>query len=83
VWTDCHRPAPGSYNPLERLDTVRELLFPEPGLTMGRRPMTVAAEPTLIENVRWIKSRVVFASLRLTIDPRDPDVFSWERVQVA
>jgi hypothetical protein len=24
-----------------------------------------------------------FEYLRLTIDPRDPDVFSWERVQVA
>jgi hypothetical protein len=64
-WTDCHRPAAGSYNPLERLDTVRELYFPEPGVTLGRRPMTVTAEPTLIENVRWIRSRVVFASLHV------------------
>ena len=23
-WTDCHRPAAGTYNPLERLDAVRE-----------------------------------------------------------
>jgi hypothetical protein len=64
-WTDCHRPAAGSYNPLERLDKVRELYFPEPGMTLGRRAMTVTAEPTLMENVRWTRSRVVFASLHV------------------
>jgi hypothetical protein len=64
-WTDCHRPAAGSFNPLERLDTVRELYFADPGATLGRRPMAVEAEPTLVENVRWIRSRVAFATLHL------------------
>ena len=59
------RPAAGSFNPLERLDAVRELYFPEPGVTLGRRPMTVTAQATLIENVRWIRSRVVFATLHV------------------
>jgi hypothetical protein len=64
-WTDCHRPAAGSYNPLERLDTVRELYFAEPGSTLGRRPKTVTAQPALVENVRWIQSRVAFATLHV------------------
>jgi hypothetical protein len=61
-WSDGHRPAAGSFNPLERLHTVRELYFAEPGVTLGRRPMTVATESTLVENIRWIRSRVVFAT---------------------
>jgi hypothetical protein len=64
-WTDCHRPAAGSFNPLERLDAVRELYFADRGETLGRRPMAVEAEPTLVENVRWIRSRVAFATLHL------------------
>ena len=35
-WTDCHRPAAGGYDPLERLAIVRSLYFAEPGSTLGR-----------------------------------------------
>jgi hypothetical protein len=62
-WTDCHRPAAGGYDPLERLAKVRELYFAEPGETLGRRPEHVDAQPELIENVRWVRSRVAFATL--------------------
>lgn len=34
-WTDCHRPAAGRYNPLERLDALRAAFFETPGLTLG------------------------------------------------
>ena len=64
-WTDCHRPAAGGYDPLERLDTVRDLYFSEPGTTLGRRPKTVEAQTSLVENVRWIESQVAFATLHV------------------
>jgi len=64
-WTDCHRPAAGGYDPLERLAALRQLFFAEPGATLGRRPSTVEPQPELVENVRWIESRVVFATLHV------------------
>ena len=64
-WTDCHRANNGGYDPLERLAAVRSLFFPEPGATLGRRPMRVDAQPGLVENVRWIESRVAFATLHV------------------
>ena len=64
-WTDCHRVNNGSYNPLERLAFVRSTFFPEPGSVLGRRPMRVEYQPSLVENVRWTESRVTFATLHL------------------
>ena len=64
-WTDCHRPAAGGYNPLERLATLRTMFFAEPGRTLGRRTDTVVAQPGYPENVRWTKSRVTFATLHV------------------
>lgn len=64
-WTDCHRPAAGRYDPLERLATVRALYFAEPGSTLGRRPEHVEFQPELVENVRWVQSRVAFATLHV------------------
>ena len=34
-WVDCHRTNNGAYNPLERLDKLREVFFNEPGKTLG------------------------------------------------
>jgi hypothetical protein len=64
-WTDCHRPAAGMYNPLERLDMIRSLFFAEPGSVLGRQPMHVDYDPAFVENVRWIESRVAFATLHV------------------
>lgn len=64
-WTDCHRVNNGQYDPLERLDAIRESFFDTPGATLGRRPMSVHAQPSLVENVQWIESRVAFASLHV------------------
>ena len=64
-WTDCHRVNNGSYDPLERLAFVRSTFFPEPGSALGRRPMRVEYQPSLVEDVRWTESRVVFATLHV------------------
>jgi hypothetical protein len=64
-WTDCHRANNGAYDPLERLDRIRELFFGEPGSTLGRHPKRVDHQPQLVENVRWVESRVAFATLHV------------------
>lgn len=64
-WTDCHRANNGSYNPLERLDALRDLFFSEPGDALGRRPMALDAQHSFPENVAWEESRVAFATLHV------------------
>ena len=43
-WTDCHRPAAGTYDPLERLEEVRDVFYDEPGLTLGADPVKVDSQ---------------------------------------
>jgi hypothetical protein len=66
-WTDCHRPNNGGYDPLERLDQVREEFFARPGLTLGRRPMPVRSQAALglPENVSFERAGVAFAALHV------------------
>ncbi|PTR02141.1 calcineurin-like phosphoesterase family protein [Nitrosomonas nitrosa] len=70
-WTDCHRAAAGSYQPLERLARLRELFYPQPGVSLGQKTMTMVSQasdsqyPEFVENVRWTKKRVLFATLHI------------------
>ncbi len=70
-WTDCHRAGAGAYDPLERLDTVRSVFFPEPGSALGTRPMTLAsqaedpAHATFVENTRWVEAHSVLAMVHV------------------
>ncbi|MDP9435802.1 MAG: metallophosphoesterase, partial [Actinomycetota bacterium] len=70
-WTDCHRSAGRRYLPLDRLDAVRRTLFAEPGRTLGGRLADVssqAADPqhgAHVENVRFMRGRVVVASVHV------------------
>lgn len=76
-WTDCHRAAAGRYLPTERLDAVREVFFPEPGRTAGRREMRVLTQSDdpghadYVENVRFQRSRVVFATVHVVGSEND------------
>ncbi|MCG2621896.1 metallophosphoesterase [Arthrobacter sp. I2-34] len=61
-WVDCHRANNGAYNPLERLDTLREVFFPVAGKTLGgTMPVKSQAADGLPENVRFAKDRVAFS----------------------
>ncbi len=64
-WTDCHRTTNGAYNPLERLAKIREIFFPEPGVTVGGRKKHVLAQPGYPENVLWMESKAVFSALHV------------------
>ena len=69
-WTDCHRRSNGSYDPLERLDKLRALFFPD-DQTLGQRKFQLvrqSQDPAFAafrENVRWEAAGVVFVGLNL------------------
>ncbi|WP_454699474.1 metallophosphoesterase [Arthrobacter humicola] len=61
-WVDCHSGNNGAYNPLERLDKLREVFFNEPGKTLGETmPLKTQEDLGLPENVRFTKNRVAFS----------------------
>ena len=64
-WVDCHRTNNGGYNPLERLAKLREIFFPQPGVTLGRHPARVRSQAALglPEDVSWERADVAFAAL--------------------
>ncbi|HYP46480.1 MAG TPA: hypothetical protein VEQ66_14940 [Propionibacteriaceae bacterium] len=66
-WTDCHRPTNGAYNPLERLDQIRDTFFPRPGRTLGQRGERVSSQARMgvPENVRFSRGGVSFAAVHV------------------
>lgn len=64
-WTDCHRDNNGNWNPLERLDKIRDVYFSSPGTTLGSRGKRVMAQDRFPENQLWLESRVVFAAIHV------------------
>ncbi|MBK7365740.1 MAG: metallophosphoesterase [Nitrosomonas sp.] len=70
-WTDCHRFLAGLYNPLERLARLRELFYANPGGSLGQKTVMVrtqASDPHFseyVENLRWRKNHVVFATVHI------------------
>ena len=80
-WFDCGGTGAGGFDEYERLDYLRKLFFPSPGLTTGGRPMEVQTQSTetgfeeFVENVMWAHEGVVFSTLHLiglTRPPTDP-----------
>ena len=73
-WTDCHRPAAGRFDPLERLTQLREMFFNGP-TSLGQRTLQLerqsdqaARHPEWAayrENVRWVHGGVLFVGLNL------------------
>ena len=77
-WTDCHRTTNGSFVPTERLDRLRELMFPVPGRTIGGKAMTVTSQGLVdpahadyVENVRFTRSGVVMATVHMVGSSND------------
>jgi len=65
-WVDCHRTNNGAYNPLERLDKLRDVFFDESGKTLGATmPVKTQADLGLPENVRFAQNRVAFSVLNI------------------
>ncbi|CAB3765564.1 hypothetical protein LMG29739_04586 [Paraburkholderia solisilvae] len=67
-WTDCSSAAAGGFDPVERLDQLRQTLFTDAS-SMGQNPLPLARESdvsrfrTYRENVRWQLGDTVFVGL--------------------
>lgn len=69
-WADCERAHDGGYNPVERLDFLREHAFDE-DVTLGQGPMEITRQSDMArfrqyhENVRWFYRGIVFVGLNV------------------
>lgn len=83
-WTDCHRANNGKYDPLERLAHLRKLFFANPSKSIGKAPMAVESQATVmadkyatyVENARFVKNGVLFVTVHVVgsnnnLEPRD------------
>ncbi len=84
-WTDCHRTNNGGYLPTERLEAFRDVFYPVPGRTIGGRAVPVVSQGLVspehadhVENVRFERSRVVFASAHVV--GSDNGLLPWEQL---
>jgi hypothetical protein len=64
-WTDCDRPAAGSYSSGERLDHIRATLFDDPQSFGQRRIALEHQAAPYVENTRWRKGGVTYAALHV------------------
>lgn len=66
-WTDCHRTNNGGYDPLERLEFLRDTFYPTPGQTLGETTRKVDADTAAgyPENVQWREDRVSMAAVHV------------------
>ncbi len=70
-WTDCHRLAAGSMDPLDRLSLVRKLFFSDAKTLGGGDAFELSVQSddpkwaTFAENRMWAKEGVVFATLHI------------------
>jgi Calcineurin-like phosphoesterase len=79
-WTDCHRASNDHYLPTERLAALRSVFFPNAGETLGGRPKQVLsdADADYVENVSWMESRTMFATVN--IPGSNNDTVPWSDV---
>ena len=75
-WTDCDRPANGTFNPLERLDHERQLFFGT-SRSLGRHTLrqqvqtdalclgATGANVPCVENRRWTVGKVTYVTVNL------------------
>ncbi|WP_438396036.1 hypothetical protein [Caballeronia sp. DA-9] len=67
-WASCNLPRAGSYDPVERLDFIRQLFFGDSN-SLGQTPMNVIRESDVArfrpfrENVRWQANGIAFIGL--------------------
>ncbi|MGH8264335.1 MAG: metallophosphoesterase [Steroidobacteraceae bacterium] len=87
-WADCHKSKQFSSGaPLKELSSVRSLFFSQPGRTLGRQVKQVSsqtdyfdpafpADSQFVENLMWMDSRVVFATMNIPGGSND-DASPW------
>ena len=69
-WTDCHRSNNGAYDPVERLNKLREMFFTDDN-ALGKRQLRLerqsrdAAFAAYRENVRWLAGGALFVGMNV------------------
>ena len=71
-WTDCHRPLAGSYDPIERLQTLRQKFF-QSKFSLGKQKISLTRQSDLdphfskfVENSLWVKNHFLFVNVHIT-----------------
>ena len=70
-WTDCHRPLAGSYDPIERLDKLRNIFF-NTTKSLGKKTLDLTRQADVdpknkkfVENAYWVKNHFLFVNLHI------------------
>lgn len=70
-WTDCYRPLAGSYDPIERLDSLRNLFFGS-NKSLGKQQLSLTRQSDVdprhkkfVENSYWVKNHFLFVNLHI------------------
>jgi len=70
-WTDCHRPLAGSYDPIERLDSLRKTFF-KTRKSFGKQQLELTRQSDIdplhykyVENSFWISNQFLFVNLHI------------------
>lgn len=69
-WTDCHRSRAGAFEPRERLQRLRDMMFAS-DRSLGAEPLKLARQSDLAgyrqfrENSRWEHNGIVFVTLNI------------------
>jgi hypothetical protein len=70
-WTDCHRPLAGSYDPLERLDSLRKTFF-KTRKSFGQQQLGLTRQSDIdplhhkyVENSYWVSNQFLFVNLHI------------------
>ena len=70
-WTDCHRNPDFPFDPLERLEAIRQLFYPNPNQSLGKKPMNLESQSKqkayaiYKEHQRWEKNGVWFVTCHM------------------
>ena len=70
-WTDCGRPRAGGMDQLERLAKLREMFFPPPNFTLGKRTLSTLSQSKtpgfepFVENLMWSSGPALFATVHV------------------
>ena len=70
-WTDCHRPLAGAYDPIERLDSLRNMFF-NSRKSLGKSQLDLTRQSDVemkyknfVENSYWVKNQFLFVNLHI------------------
>ena len=84
-WTDCWKATAGAFAPLDRLARLRQILYPNPLMSLGGRAMPVesqSVEPAyaeFVEHQRWAHAGLVFVTAHIVGSDNGMEAFDDRR----